>query len=139
MLFWGGPDGFSSDNRWETVAAGPSGMNVRDPGNSIDRGLYEDYVSSAYRIEDDQTPASLSWQAETLHGTSVAFQIRTAGSENDLQKAVWKGPEGKNSWFTKSGSGLQSMKGGWIQYRARLITPDGGNTPYLVSVTIEFH
>ncbi len=34
MLFWGGPKGFASERRWQATAVGPSGLNVRDPGNS---------------------------------------------------------------------------------------------------------
>ena len=48
------------------------------------------------------------------------------------------GPDGKDSWFTNSGSSLENYKGKFIQYRARLLTPNGAATPYLTSVTITF-
>jgi hypothetical protein len=38
LLYWGSPEGFSPDIRLELEAIGPSGMNLRDLGNSYDRG-----------------------------------------------------------------------------------------------------
>ncbi len=138
MLFWGSSNGFSDGNRWEVMATGPSGLNNRDLGNSYDRGLYEDYISSAYKSPDGEQPVSISWQAETSHGTSVKFQIRVADEKSDLEQADWFGAKGKDGWFLRSGSKIKGMKGNWIQYRARLETPNGGATPYLTSVSIRF-
>jgi hypothetical protein len=141
MLYWGGPDGFSPKRRWDFESRGPSGMNVRDPGNSYDREQYEDYISSAHRIPAGEKPASIDWVAETPHKTAVQFQVRTAASEADLDNATWIGPGGADSWFSRSGASLRQRKdlnGQWIQYRARLLTPNGGPTPYLTSVTISF-
>jgi len=138
MLYWGGPDGFSEKNRWEVIAAGPSGLNLRDAGNSYDRGLYEDYISSIKTITESEVPASINWEAETPFRTEVHFQLRTSDNESDLSQSEWVGPNGKNSWFTESGSEIQGVSGKFIQYRARLITPNGAATPYLTSVTISF-
>lgn len=138
MLYWGGPDGFSPKRRWEVQTVGPSGLNLRDVGNSYDRGLYEDYVSSAYKIAKGEKPIAISWKADTPHNTAVKFQIRVADKETGLASADWYGQHGKGSWYTKSGSKIKGLKGKWIQYRARLITPNGGATPYLTAVTIKF-
>ncbi len=138
LLYWGGPDGFSDERRWEVEAVGPSGLNLRDPGNSYDRGLYEDYISSAYEIPQGQKPKKISWNAETPFKTVVKFQIRTAVKDKDLLKSEWQGPLGTDSWYTGNGSLITDIAGQWIQYRARLITPNGGATPYLTSVTIQF-
>jgi hypothetical protein len=107
-------------------------------GNRYDRGLYEDYFSSPYQIPNGEKPMSIEWESETLHGTAVKFQIRTADSEDGLGLAPWIGPKGSNSWFEKSGTNMQGIDGNWIQYRARLITLNGDPTPYLTSVTIQF-
>ncbi len=137
MLYWGGPDGFSDRRRWEVEAVGPSGLNLRDVGNSYDRGLYEDYVSSAHETGKGEIPASIAWEAEIPHGASVQFQVRSAASERKLGSARWMGPDGADFWFTKSKSKIRDVNGRWIQYRTRLITPNGGATPVLTSVTIE--
>jgi hypothetical protein len=138
MLYWGGPQGFSTEQRWQVEATGPSGLNLRDLGNSYDRGLYEDYVSSAYEIQAGKNAKSISWQDKTPLNTSIMLQIRTAKRKNDLSNATWHGSDGPNTWFTKNDSKIASMTGKWIQYRARLVTPNGGPTPYLTSVTIDF-
>jgi hypothetical protein len=138
MLYWGSKDGFSTGNRTTIPTIGPSGLNVRDPGNSYDRGLYEDYISSPYRIPDGERPSSIVWEAETPHGSSVRFQIRTADEVTKLEDAAWRGPTGSESWFEKPETGISATEGDWIQYRARLSTPNGGSTPYVNRVTIEF-
>jgi hypothetical protein len=138
LLYWGDPDGFSPSQRLELHANGPSGLSLRDLGNSYDRGLYEDYLSSIYQIEGSKKPIKISWEADTPFGTSVKFQIRMAAKLKDLTKTDWQGPTGKNSWFLKSGDKIPSMKGNWIQYRARLESLNGGATPYLDVVQIAF-
>jgi hypothetical protein len=55
-----------------------------------------------------------------------------------LGSAQWTGPKGPDDWFTASDSKIENVTGKWIQYRARLITPNGGATPYLTSITIAF-
>ena len=138
MLYWGGPDGYSSQRRWEVESIGPSGLNLRDIGNSYDRGLYEDYTSSVHRIPDGEGPVRISWDAETPHGTAVAFQVRIADELDDLPSSEWKGNQGADTWIVRSGASLERHSGNWIQYRARLTTPNGGPTPYLDTVEIVF-
>jgi hypothetical protein len=138
LLYWGGPDGFSEGNRLELTAVGTSGLNLRDAGNSYDRGLYEDYYSSIYEVPKGEIPSKILWNAETPFGTKVSFQIRSADRSSELDKAEWIGADGKNSWFTESGSTIKNIKGKLIQYRVRLITPNGAATPYLTAVEISF-
>jgi hypothetical protein len=138
QLFWGSPDGFSDDQQLYIPAVGPSGMNVRDLGNSYDRGLYEDYVSSEFEIKDGMIPYKINWIAETPFDTSVKFQVRIADTKEELENTEWYGPRGIDSWFSKSGADLNMNEGNWIQYRARLITPNGAATPYLTEVSISF-
>jgi hypothetical protein len=138
LLFWGGPAGFFPNRRSELDAIGPSGLSLRDLGNSYDRGLYEDYLSSIYQIEGSKKPVRISWEAETPFGTSVKFQIRLASKVKDLTNKDWQGPTGKNSWFIQSGDKIPNLRGKWIQYRARLESPNGGATPYLETVQIAF-
>lgn len=138
FLYWGSPSGFSKKNRLEILASGPSGLNLRDPGNSYDRGLYEDYFSSVYQIPENESPSRIKWEAETPHGTEISFQIRAADDKALLEKSDWIGADGKDSWFKKSSGSIKNVEGKFIQYRARLITPNGAATPYLTSVEISF-
>jgi hypothetical protein len=138
MLYWGSPNGFSDNDRWDVEGIGPSGLNLRDAGNSYNRELYEDYESSTYKLKNNEVPKSITWEAETPLGTSVQFQIRSADSEKRLSTAEWIGQGGNNTWFYKKDSMIKGINNSWIQYRARLITPNGGPTPYITSVSIEF-
>ncbi|MEJ2618251.1 MAG: hypothetical protein P8Z35_25065, partial [Ignavibacteriaceae bacterium] len=138
LLYWGSSKGFTKNNRSEFMAVGVSGLNLRDPGNSYDRGLYEDYFSSVHKINNNEIPVSIKWEAETPFNTDVNFQIRVADSEEAIQNAQWQGPSGVNSWFSKSKNKIHRLIGKYIQYRARLITPNDAATPYLTSVEINF-
>jgi hypothetical protein len=138
FIYWGGPKGFTKEKRLELMAFGPSGLNLRDPGNSYDRGLYEDYISSVYIIPENELPSRIRWEAETPNGTQVHFQIRVVEDKEALEESEWIGPAGINSWYTNSGSIINNVNGKIIQYRARLITPNGAATPYLTEVEISF-
>jgi hypothetical protein len=138
LLYWGSPEGYSKENRWEVMATGPSGLNPRDAGNSYDRGLYEDYISSVYEVKTNEVPSAINWEAETPFGTDVQFQIRVFNKIEEIESTSWIGANGEDSWFHKSGSALENIEGNFIQYRARLITPNGAGTPYLTSVSISF-
>jgi hypothetical protein len=140
MLYWGGPEGFSPQRRWEVIGNGPHAMNIRDVGNTYDRGLYEDYTSEAHAIPEGQHAIKLQWKAETPHGTKVQFQVRYAADADALKSAKWQGPKDGNSWYADAGdSALSAPKDArFMQYRARLTTPNGGPTAYLESVTVQF-
>ncbi len=138
QIYWGSENGYSKENRWEILANGPSGLNLRDLGNSLDRGLYEDYISSVYEIEDNQSPSFISWDAETPFNTEVRFQLKISDNKEDLANEDWFGENGVDSWFTHSGSKITNLEGKYIQYRARLITSNGAASPYLTGVKILF-
>jgi hypothetical protein len=137
-LFWGGPDGYSAEHRSDIPGRGPSGLNLRDPGNTYDRGFYEDYVSSGYPMPDGARAVAIEWTATTPFGTSVEFQIRTADSEGALADAPWTGARGAGTWWTEPGPVDHADDGRWIQYRARLQSPNAGASPVLSSVKLEF-
>ena len=82
--------------------------------------------------------SQLRWEAETELGTGVKFQVRSAATQTDLAKAKWSGPEGPDSYYSVSGAGLTGLeaKHRWLQYRAILTAPDGGNSPNLTQVEI---
>lgn len=137
LVYWGSVNGFTIENRLELPATGPSGLNPRDPGNSYDRGLYEDYISSVFQIPENTGPVSIDWKADTPFGTSVMFQVRASEEKKQISESEWYGAGGRDSWFVQPGS-IENISGQYIQYRARLITPNGAGTPYLTSVNILF-
>jgi hypothetical protein len=138
MLYWGGPDGFSPQRRWEVIGRGPSGLNLRDPGNAYDRALHEDYVSMSFESPANERLAAIDWSAATPHGTAVHFQVRTAATEAALADSAWTGPRGRDTWWERPGAIDHGSRGGWIQYRARLISPNAGSSPLLERVSLSF-
>ena len=94
VLYWNGPEGFSLGDRTWLPTVGPHGQILRDPGNIYTRQLAETYVSPPHRFESGVRPVSIGWEAETPLGTTIALQIRTAGSEESLRQAAWRGSPG---------------------------------------------
>ena len=113
---------------------------IRDPGNIYTREFAEVYVSPAYRPQrDEERPAKIQWKSETPLATAVMFQTRTAATREALAQTEWKGPAGAGTWFRAPGQiPVREISGPWFQYRARLTTPNGGATPVLTEVAIEF-
>ena len=139
VLYWNGPDGFSLQKRTWLPTVGPHGQMLRDPGNIYTRVLAETYVSPPHRFGPGVRPVSIGWDAETPLGTTIALQIRTAADKESLTKAPWRGPMAPDSWFTEPGPvSVGESSGDWLQYRARLATPNGGASPVLTRVEIRF-
>lgn len=139
MLYWGGPQGFAPERRLDIPARGPSGLNLRDPGNIYDRSHYEYYQSNAQRIPPGEKPVAIDWTAETPFDTSVRFQIRAAATESKLEDTAWVGGAGPGSWWTAPGIiDLKNDKASWIQYRVRLMSPNSAGSPILSRVALYF-
>ena len=109
-----------------------------DAGNIYDRKYEWDYISSAIEAPLERTFARLRWKAETELGTGVKFQVRCAATRDELAKAKWRGPNGAGSFYLESSAELAGVmrEDRWLQYRAVLFSPDGGNSPSLSEVEI---
>jgi hypothetical protein len=83
--------------------------------------------------------SAIAWTADLAPRTSVRLQVRTAATEAGLARAPWMGATGAGSWFDRPGAlPAKAVAGPWVQYRAALGSADGGNSPLLGEVTIEF-
>ncbi|MHC4475882.1 MAG: FG-GAP repeat domain-containing protein [Planctomycetota bacterium] len=138
-LYWGGPGGFKPDKRLNILGRGMHFRKSTDEiGHIYNRGYEFDYISSPYNY-GQKKPLSITWKAEEPHRSSVRFQLRIAKTRNALEKAPWRGPAGKGSYFTKRNDSLKALgKGSWIQYRAVLDTFNGAQIPVLNAVEIAF-
>jgi len=140
FLFWNGPKGFDISRATPIPTSGPHAQLGRDPGNIFDRRNEERYVSVPHRPAGKVLkPSAIAWTADLAPRTSVRFQIRTAATDAALARAPWVGPTGADSWFERPAAipaGI--ITGPWIQYRAALRSLDGGNSPVLTDVVIEF-
>ena len=79
------------------------------------------------------------WEADTPLDTGIRFQVSGATTEKGLSEQEWTGSSGAGSYFLESGRCFPQRLASapWIQYRAILTTPDGGNSPILKSVSLE--
>ena len=136
-IFWGSSKGYGYDRRTWLQTFGPHFGVRRDVGNIYHRRLEEEYRSAPLELPQGKRPARLSWQAQTPHGTAVRFQLRAAGDRDQLNVATWMGPQGEDSFFERPGAVAPADEARWLQYRALLVTPDGGSTPILEKVQID--
>jgi hypothetical protein len=140
FLFWNGPKGFDASRATPIPTSGAHAQLGRDPGNVFDRRHEERYVSVPYRpAQEALRPSAIRWTAELAPRTSVRFQLRTAATEAGLASAPWVGATGTGSWLDRPGPLPATIASGpWVQYRVALASVDGGNSPLLTQVTIEF-
>lgn len=135
-LYWGGPQGFSVENRLELPAKGPHLMTVTDAGNVFDRRPRYTYLSAARQFPDAKQLRAIAWQADVPPGTSVTLQIRSAATEAALAKAPWEGAQGEGSDFAApQAAAKRPLRGPWVQYQVVFGNP-GGGLPVLRSVTL---
>lgn len=137
-ILWGSPEGYDFGRRHWIQTFGTHFSTRRDLGDVYRRRLEEEYVSPGMEALRGRTPSRIRWQAETPHGTTVAFQIRSAPIKSELTATPWCGPEGVGSFYQSSGAELSiPAHHRWLQYRAILATPDGGSTPVIRKVVLE--
>jgi hypothetical protein len=138
-IYWGSEKGYSRSNRTHLPTIGVHLDAMVDAGNIYDRKYEWDFLSAPLEAPQGTTFARLEWKAETGLGTGVKFQVRSAATRAGLGKAVWVGPEGPASYYTEPGSILAGAGRDrpWLQYRAVLTSPDGGNSPVLTEVALE--
>lgn len=139
-LYFGGPEGFTEDRRQSLPGLGPHFLTAVDIGHVANRRDAYIYTAPAYDAGRAILLKGLRWEAETPHQTAVHLQLRTATSREALDQASWIGADGPGSWFQNPEHTLQNHfpPGSWVQWRARLISPDSANSPVLRDVTLEF-
>lgn len=137
-VWWNGPDGFDERRVTGLPTLGPHGMVTIDPGNILDRGPEEFYVSQSLALPADASPASISWEAEIPPKTWVRAQIRFAGSQTDLEAAEWTGPQGPDTWFENGDPLPETAQGQWVQYRLALGATNSLGTPRVTRVDLTY-
>jgi len=137
-IYWGSEEGYSIQHRDNLPTIGSHMDAMVDAGNIYDRKYEWDYLSTPIEAIDGMVFSQLKWKGETPLGSGLKFQVRTAKSSKALSQAEWRGPDGDDSFYAISGSQLEGFKPShdWLQYRAVLTSPDGGNSPILTEVEI---
>jgi hypothetical protein len=136
-VWWNGPDGLvEGEERLPT--SGPHGMTAVGPGNIMDRGPEEFYVSSPFKLPEGACVTTISWEADTPPTTWVKAQLRFADTEAELEQSPWIGAEGEGSWFENHQEMRSQRAGAWIQYRLALGAVNGGSTPRVTEVEVHY-
>ena len=138
LLFWNGPEGLRLNKVSRLPGLGPHLSSPRDFGNSFTREPLESYISPPCDTKGLR-PVRLTWKAETPEKTSLKFQLRSADSKEELERAAWEGPEGAKSFYEKPDQevSLRAPRN-WVQYKATLISLNGCHSPKLEEVRLEF-
>ena len=137
-LFWGSAQGFNSDNYLPVPSIGAHYDMGVDLGNIRDRSFLFEYESSP-RDCQDHVPDRIRWDAALPPNTRLRFQLRSAAAQEDLARAGWLGPAGKDSFYETSDAAIQDLpKGNWLQYRAVFDAGNGASSPILDTIEIIF-
>ena len=138
-IWWNGPDGFSSKRTTRLPSRGPHGISQIGPGNVLDRGPDEYYISKPFKLPEGATLRQVNWQAELLPRTYVRAQLRWASSEKQLVQSPWCGPNGPNGWFANGQTVPSPLhRGQWVQYRLALGSANSGGSPRLTQVALDY-
>ena len=138
-VWWNGPEGFSEARQTRLPTAGPHGMLCVDPGNIMDRGHEEFYLSAPFELPAESRVERLRWQAETPASTWVKAQLRFGPDRSELDQAEWRGPKDGQSWY-ENGQEVseEGQNGRWIQYRLALGALNSCGTPRVSEVAVEY-
>jgi len=138
-VWWNGPKGFKEGRITRLPTSGPHGMVAVGPGNLMDRGPEEYYVSRPFKLPARSSIRQIGWDAEIPPKTWVRAQVRFADSEDSLERATWTGPEGGNSWYEDDQQvRSEGADGKWVQYRLALGALHSGSTPRVREVTVYY-
>ena len=137
-VWWNGPEGLVEGSE-RLPTSGPHGMTAVEPGNQLDRGDEEYYVSSPHELPKGARATEISWEAEVPAKTWVRAQLRFASTREELAQAAWIGPDGADSWYDDHTQEQPAQSpGGWVQYRLALGAINSGCTPRLTEVTVHY-
>ena len=125
-IYWGTPNGITEEGRVEVPTYGPHGMSTIDPGNMMDRGDKEYYISESYDVPSNT--ASITYEAEFLSTSWLELEYRTGACDKCLEKAEWKKVEAGEK-FTVEGK---------MQYRLALCAKCACGTPRITKVEVTF-
>ena len=130
-VYWNGPRGFSSERMTRLPSRGPHGMSCVGPGNVLDRGPEERYVSGPRRVAGARAVLSVRFDAEVPTWCWVKATVRSAPTEAELQHSPWEG-----DFDGREGAAEVPLRGEWLQYRLALGARNGCGTPRVREVIV---
>lgn len=136
QVWWNGPNGFSEERITWLPTNGPHGMGCPGPGNVMDRGPEEYYISQPHEWGDGIKHCRIDWDAVTPPKTWVRAQMRFASTKEQLPSAPWVGPSPAHPWADRTQTIPLPAHARWIQYRLALGATNGLSTPRITAVRI---
>ena len=139
FVYWNGPDGFSEQRVTRLPTVGPHALAFAQPRNQIDGSEQEYYVSEPYRLPEGAIVQRLDWEVEHARSTWVRAQIRTAATPEQLDDEPWRGGRENDEWLgRRQPLRAGATRGRWMQYRLALGASNGGCTPRVREVRVEY-
>ncbi len=138
-IWWNGPDGFNVSRTAQLPTLGARGPSINHPGNILDRGAEEYYVSEPFSLPADSFVEGITWKAKIPQKTWVKAQLRVANDAGELERLPWLGQNGANSWWEKDGSdsGIE-LSGRCVQFRLALGAINSCSSPRISSVSVNY-
>jgi hypothetical protein len=130
-IYWGDKKGFSIDRRTSLPTIGPHMMRNVDVGNIYDRSPCYDYISPVVTVPAKAKQLTLEWKGDTPHKSDIRFECRIAETEPGLVKFKWIA-------LAPQKTVTLARNSAFLQYRAILVSTDGGSSPVLREVTLLF-
>lgn len=131
FIFWGGPDGLSEDRKTVLPTVGPHGMSTIDPGNIMDRGDKEYYISEAFSLPEGNVVRSILWEGVCTSTSWVETEMRSGYDFDSVQTAEWKKVD--------AGKDIRELGlSGVVQYRLALCAKCACGTPRINKVTVTY-
>ena len=138
-VWWNGPDGFSENRQTRLPTAGPHGMICVDPGNIVDRGHEEYYISEAFQLPPGSRPLSVQWEGQIPPKTWVKTELRHAPNREALETTPWMSvPKNGEGRASSERLPTTALRGGWIQYRLALGAFNSLSSPRVSEVTVTY-
>jgi hypothetical protein len=129
-LIMNGPAGLDIEHAQDLLGYGPHNFTAQNQGNAMDRSDNEHYISPMFACE---APKQVEWRGETPFNTSLTFQVRFGGTEEEVLRSPW------SDSITENGSALHAPKGTkHMQYKVVFRAPGLVSSPKLTSVAIKF-
>ncbi|MBQ6470997.1 MAG: VCBS repeat-containing protein, partial [Victivallales bacterium] len=126
-VWWNGPHGFNEERTTRLPTCGPHGMCSVNPGNILDRGDEEYYLSEPFQVQEDATVAAIDLTAELPPKTWVTAMLRTSPTRDGLNTAAWLPPQG-----------CQVAARSWLQYRLAIGARNSLRTPRVTRVAVRW-
>ena len=124
-VWWNGPEGFLPTRTTKLPTRGPHGMSAVEPGNILDRGPSEWWMSEPRQTGETLVLERVDIEADCPSKTWIRATARAAASAEELATAEWRNP-----------AGLKVPAGGFLQICLELGATNAISSPRVTCVRV---